>query len=140
MFGEEFMLGNEERYLDDKGRVSLPSFCKADKDDKVIILSMGDYIEIWGEIEFYKYLEYYQIDPFAYSDSITAFIVLKDVNIDALKRINLTKRLVGEYKLSNEVHVEGKGKFIRIWNPTKFLEYQKKMNDTSLALKKVKMI
>jgi len=133
MFGENIMIGNEQRSVDNKSRVILPDFCDAKKNDIVVIISKEDYIEIWSLETFCKIMEKMKVDEFTYDDKLTAFIPFKNVKVDVSKRINLTSKLVDKYQLQEGAHIEGKGAYIRIWNIGRFEDYKNNLEEVNYS-------
>ena len=61
------------------------------------------------------------------SDEVTAFLKKTHVERDG-KRIVIGKKIIDEYNFNDSICIEGKGSYIRLWNPDKFREYQENLN------------
>ncbi len=159
MFGENYMLGIKQLKLDEKGRCSVPSFTGVQKDDFLVILHGDDYLEAWNYCDIIAYLkeihhkmmETDQLDVRKkyqlLSDQITSRVALEPRKVcfsEKLIRLNLGTSLMEEYQLYDGVIIEGKGKYIRIWNNQKFEEYQMQLKESTLqsviVKKKVKKV
>ena len=138
VFGEREILKNIDVKIDNKNRIIIPSICRAESTDCLVIFSKKEYIEIWNLEDVKKYLQLLREksgDPFYCSDFLTAHIEDSEVRIDVAKRVNLGAKLVKEYHLENEAHIEGKGKYIRIWNIENFKRYKENLEEPK-SLKK----
>lgn len=153
MFGENYILGTTEIQVEKtKSRIQLPSFCGAEKGDKLVLLERVNYIEVWNVNDILTILRECQekiktstiIDEIEYynnqSDMITAFIgcvkELKD------KRLIIGKEILEKYniKYNDILIIEGKDNHIRIWPKDKFISYQEKLkkNTTNKKLSRIK--
>ena len=124
MFGEESILRSSIRTIDNKGRINLPTYCHAEPTDTLVILAKQNFIEIWNARTYNLYLEYCKPNEFTYPDQATAFIVEDQASIDKNGRLNLGTQLKEEYQLQDEVAIEGRKTYIRIWNKEKFKQYK----------------
>lgn len=142
MNGENSMLGYAEVKVDSKTRIYLPPFTKPVGLEELVFLKREDYVELWplsefvdkvnklndlafNETDINKKEEYQRL-----SDEITS--ILEETHVEKNgKRIVIGKQIVDKYNFYNGICIEGKGKYIRLWEPNKFMEYQEKLNDRS---------
>ncbi len=103
MFGDKPMLGSCVRAVDYKGRIYLPKFCDAEKDDDLVIQKVDNHFALFNlshiEDEIKKYRD---LEEFKKVDLIVSSIV-DLVKVDKFKRINLKRK----YILSDKVFLQG---------------------------------
>ena len=123
MFGEIPMFGNCTKKFDKKGRIILPSFCKAEKDDKIIVQrsTNNDYFIL---VNFSKIEEELKT-CIANSDddklAILTSTVIALVKVDTQMRINL-KSKDEKFVIADEIFLHGNYDNIQIFNSEK--DYQ----------------
>ena len=142
MNGENSMFGYAEVKVDSKARIYLPPFTKPVGLEELVFLKREDFVELWPLSEFVDKvnklndLVFYETDINKkeeyqrLSDEITSILKETHVEKDG-KRIVIGKQIVDKYNFYNGICIEGKGKYIRLWEPSKFFEYQKNLNGSS---------
>ena len=142
MNGENSMLGYAEVKVDSKTRIFLPSFTKPVAMEELVFLKKEDFVELWPlseivdkvnklndlifrETDINKKKEFQKL-----SDEITAILKQTHVERDG-KRIVIGKKIVEEYNFTNGICIEGKGSYIRLWELSKFFEYQESFSGRS---------
>ena len=103
MFGEKPMLGSCVRSVDNKGRIYLPKFCNAEKDDNLVVQKIDNHFALFNlshiEKEIKKYRDW---EDFEKVNLIVSSIV-DLVTVDKVKRINLKHN----YILTNKIYIQG---------------------------------
>ena len=146
MFGDNYMLDVIEASVDvQKSRIPLPKFVNADAHESVVLLEKTDFIEVWSintlkeklrELERLILCAVNDDDRARYqflSDQFTS--VAKTVKVSSnWSRITVGKKLLDKYQIVDKVIVEGKGDYIRLWEPNKFDEYKMNINRGSKGL------
>ena len=139
MFGDVSMLDGMEVAIDEKGRIYLPSFTHSEAREELFFIKKQNYVEVWSSAKIIERVK--KLNDLAFnetdivkrnkyqsmSDELTAFLKKCHVEKDG-KRIALGKEIVAEYHLSKSIRIEGKEDHIRLWEPSKFLEYQEALN------------
>ena len=129
------ILGTDIRSIDNKYRVVIPKFAGAKPGEKLVLILKKDYLEIrelsaviselkkivsnlenTTNVELINFYQYRK-------DEITSCIG-NVVTPDKQGRIILGKEISMRYNFGSEVKTEGIMDGLRIWNSTKFNEYQ----------------
>lgn len=124
-----------------KFRITLPKFMDLKPKDLVVLIEKKDFIEIWSQEEIKNRLlnlkkliqsenvsmmdrQNYQY----FSDQITAFSNTREVVVSLnWNRITLGKELLEKYQVTDKMVVEGVLDHVRLWEHSKFLEYQQSL-------------
>ena len=134
MFGENCLLNVDYCKVDNKTRVVLPSYSKAEPKENIVLLKEENYVNVWSGDKIVEKLrlidekkdnainekmrkEYQDL-----SDGITAFA--KTCIVDNQGRIALGKDILKEYGIEKYIVFEGKDDHLRLWEPKKFEEYR----------------
>lgn len=117
MFGEDPMFGNCTKKFDKKGRIFLPSFCKAEKDDKIIVQKStnNDHFIL---VNFSKIEEELRTCVTTSNEDKLAILtstIVALVKVDAQSRINL-KSKDEKFIISDEIFLHGNYDSVQIFN------------------------
>ena len=108
----------EDLAVDNKGRILLPNYCTAEYGDVLVVLDLGDHIDVFNKVDFPLYMEHFKVTNYTYSSNITAFICkLKkgiDFTVDKQLRLCLGEKLFNKYDFNGKACIEGNGIYISI--------------------------
>ncbi len=103
MFGDKPMLGNCIRAVDHKGRIYLPKFCNAEKDDNLVIQRIDNHFALFNLSHIEEEIEKARnLKDLKKVDLIVSSIV-DLVKVDKVNRINLKRKYIS----SDQVFLQG---------------------------------
>lgn len=129
------ILGVFNRSIDNKYRIVVPKFAGVEKDEELVIIIKKDYFEIKELktiIAKIKNIES-KLETASNKETLSFYQDMKNeitacightLKKDSNDRIILGRSIIERYNLNNEVVIEGIMDGLRLWNPTKFNEYQ----------------
>ena len=146
MFGENYMLGVTQVKPDQNGRIFLPKFTGVEQEDILILIQKKDYLEIWTRLSLISILKKLERKMKCASTEEEKLCYLRNFNqinvliVEGYRkvncceqrhsiRVNLGKKLVERYNLSQGAIIEARGSYLRIWNPLKFKEYKDSLGE-----------
>lgn len=103
MFGDKPILGNCIRSVDQKGRIYLPKFCSAEKDDNLVIRKIDDHYAIFNLSYIEKEIEEARNSKDLNKVDTIVLSIVDLVKVSKDKRINLKRK----YILSDHVFLQG---------------------------------
>ena len=103
MFGDKPMLSNCIRAVDHKGRIYLPKFCNAEKDDNLVIRKIDDHYAIFNLSYIEKEIEEARNSKDLNKVDTIVLSIVDLVKVSKDKRINLKRK----YILSDHVFLQG---------------------------------